>query len=161
RAQDLDVSSMQYVDKALKLAPTHAVALRKKLSIARAIGGELPALAACDELLKANPEDLELQFSRAELLVALGNLAEALEPLEKVRAAHPDDARTALLRAHILFQLGRNEEAIPIAKAIVEGTTAPEASALTELARLSEAASPDLALVARQRVLQIDPRNLQ
>ena len=161
RAQDLDASSMQYVDKALKLAPTHAVALRKKLSIARAIGGELPALAACDELLKVNPEDLELQFSRAELLVAVGNLAEALEPLEKVRAAHPDDARTALLRAHILFQLGRNEEAIPIAKAIVEGTTAPEANALTELARLSEASSPDLALVARERILQIDPRNLQ
>lgn len=161
RAQDLDASSTQYVDKALKLAPTHAGALRKKLLIARAVGGELQALAACDELLKANPEDLELQFARAELLVAVGNLSDALEPLEKVRAAHPDDARTALLRAHILFQLGRNEEAIPIAKAIVEGTNAPEANALTELARLSEAASPDLALVARERILQIDPRNLQ
>lgn len=161
RAQDLDASSTQYVDKALKLAPTHPVALRKKLSIARAIGGELPALAACDELLKVNPDDLELQFARAELLVAVGNLAEALEPLEKVRAAHPDDARTALLRAHILFQLGRNEEAIPIARAIVEGTTAPDANALVELARLSESASPDLALVARERILQIDPRNLQ
>src|SRR5271157_946475 len=161
RAQDLDASSTQYVDKALKLAPTNSVALHQKLSLARAVGGELQALAACDELLKTNPDDLELQFARAELLVAVGNLAEALAPLEKIRAAHPDDARTALLRAHILFQLGRNEEAIPIAKAIVEGTTAPEASALTELARLSEAASPDLALVARQRVLQIDPRNLQ
>ncbi|MGP8016921.1 MAG: tetratricopeptide repeat protein [Thermoplasmata archaeon] len=161
RAQDLDVASTQYVDKALKLAPTHSGALHKKLSLARAIGGELQALAACDELLKTNPDDLDLQFARAELLVAVGNLSEALAPLDKVRAARPDDARTALLRAHILFQLGRNEEAIPIAKAIVEGTTAPEANALTELARLSEAASPDLALVARQRILQIDPRNLQ
>jgi len=161
RAQDLDASSMQYVDKALKIAPTHSGALHKKLAIARAVGGELQALAACDELLKTHPEDLELQFARAELLVAVGNLAEALEPLEKVRAAHPDDARTALLRAHILFQLGRTEEAIPIAKAIVEGSTAPEANALTELARLSEASSPDLALVARERILQIDPRNLQ
>jgi tetratricopeptide (TPR) repeat protein len=161
RAQDLDASSTQYVDKALKLAPTHSGALHKKLVLARAVGGELQALGACDELLKTNPEDLDLQFARAELLVAVGNLAEALVPLEKVRAARPDDARTALLRAHILFQLGRNEEAIPIAKAIVEGTTAPEASALAELARLSEAASPDLALVARERILQIDPRNLQ
>jgi len=161
RAQDLDAASTQYVDKALKLAPTHSGALHKKLSLARAVGGELQALAACDELLKTNPEDLDLQFARAELLVAVGNLAEALGPLDTVRAARPDDARTALLRAHILFQLGRNEEAIPIAKAIVEGTTAPEASALAELAHLSEAASPDLALVARQRVLQIDPRNLQ
>jgi tetratricopeptide (TPR) repeat protein len=161
RAQDLDASSTQYVDKALKLAPTNSVALHKKLSLARAVGGELQALAACDELLKTNPEDLDLQFARAELLVAVGNLAEALSPLEKIRAAHPDDARTALLRAHILFQLGRNEEAIPIARAIVEGTTAPDASALTELARLSEAASPELAMVARQRILQIDPRNLQ
>lgn len=161
RAQDLDASSMQYVDKALKLAPSNSTALHKKLSLARAVGGELQALAACDELLKTSPDDLELQFARAELLVAVGNLAEALDPLEKVRAARPDDARTALLRAYILFQLGRNEEAIPIAKAIVEGTTAPEANALTELARLSEAASPDLALVARERILQIDPRNLQ
>ncbi|HYA69918.1 MAG TPA: tetratricopeptide repeat protein [Thermoplasmata archaeon] len=161
RAQDLDASSMQFVDKALKLAPSHPAALRKKLSIARALGGELQALAACDELLKANPDDLELQFARAELLVGVGNLAEALVPLEKVRAARPDDARTALLRAHILFQLGRTEEAIPIAKAIVEGTTAPEANALMELARLSEASSPDLALVARERIVQIDPRNLQ
>ena len=161
RAQDLDASSTQYVDKALKLAPSNPVALRKKLALARAQGGELQALAACDELLKSSPEDLELQFARGELLVAVGNLTEALEPLEKVRAAHPDDARTALLRAHILFQLGRTDEAIPIAKAIVEGTTAPEANALNELARLSEATSPDLALVARERILQIDPRNLQ
>ena len=161
RAQDLDASSTQYVDKALKLDPSNSHALHTKLTLARATGGELQALAACDELLKTNPDDLDLQFARAELLVAVGNLADALEPLEKVRAAHPDDARTALLRAHILFQLGRNEEAIPIAKAIVEGTTAPEANALTELARLSEAASPDLALVARERIAQIDPRNLQ
>jgi len=161
RAQDLDASSTQFVDKALKLAPANAKALHQKLALARATGGELQALAACDELLKANPEDLELQFDRAELLVAVGNLAEALEPLDKVRAAHPDDARTALLRAHILFQLGRNDEAIPIARAIVEGSTPPEANALTELARLSEASSPDLALVARERILQIDPRNLQ
>jgi len=149
KAQDLDASSMQYVDRALKLAPGNSVALRKKLSLARALGGELPALTACDELLKANPDDLDLQFARAELLVAVGNLSEALTPLDKVRTARPDDARTALLRAHILFQLGREEEAIPIAKAIVEGTSAPEASALMELAHLSEASSPDLALVAR------------
>jgi len=161
RAQDLDASSTQYVDRALKLAPNHAAALRKKLALARALGGEIQALAACDELLKTNPDDVELQFSRAELLVAVGNLAEALAPLDKVREARPDDPRAALLRAHILFQLGRAEEAIPIAKAIVEGTTAPEAGALTELARLSEPTSPDLALVARERILQIDPRNLQ
>jgi tetratricopeptide (TPR) repeat protein len=161
RAQDLDASSTQFVDKALKLAPTNPAALRKKLTLARALGGELPALAACDELLKTNPEDLELLFARAELLVAVGNLTEALVPLEKVREAHPDDARAALLRAHILFQLGRTEEAIPIAKGIVEGTNAPEAGALNELARLSEPTSPDLAILARERILQIDPRNLQ
>ena len=161
RAQDLDASSTQYVDKALKLDPANSRALHMKLALARATGGELQALAACDELLKTNPEDLDLQFARAELLVAVGNLAEALEPLDKVRAARPEDARTALLRAHILFQLGRSEEAVPIAKAIVEGTAAPEANALTELARISEASSPDLALVARERIVQIDPRNLQ
>ena len=161
KAQDLDASSMQFVDRALKLAPTNSAALRKKLILARALGGELPALAACDELLKTNPDDLELQFARAELLVGVGNLADALAPLEKVRAAHPDDPRATLLRAHILFQLGRSEEAIPIAKAVVEGTSAPEANALMELARLSEPSSPDLALVARERIVQIDPRNLQ
>jgi tetratricopeptide (TPR) repeat protein len=160
-AQQLDAASTQYVDKALKLAPHDPRVLRAKLDLARAVGGDLPALAACDELLKSNPDDLELLYARAELLALLGRTAEALEPLGRVRAAHSEDIRAALLNARILFQLDRADEAVPIAKAIVEAVTPPEASALQEVATLLEPKVPDLALAARERLREVDPRNLQ
>jgi tetratricopeptide (TPR) repeat protein len=161
RAQQLDAASTQYVDKALKLAPHDPRALRMKIDLARALGGEVSALAAADELLKSNPDDLELLFARAELLAALGRTSDALEPLERVRAAHPDDARAALLGARLLFHLGRTEEAIPIAKSIVESPSAPDVTALQEIATLAEPKAPELALAARERLRELDPRNLQ
>jgi len=160
-AQQLDAASTQYVDKALKLAPHDPRALRAKLDLARALGGEVPALDACDELLKANPDDLELLYARAELLAALGRAADALEPLERVRSAHPEDARAALLDARLLYQLGREEDAQAIAKAIVESPSSPDPAALEELAALAEPKTPELALAARERLREVDPRNMQ
>jgi tetratricopeptide (TPR) repeat protein len=160
-AQQLDAASTQYVDKALKLAPHDPRALRAKLELARALGGDLPALAACEELLSSNPDDLDLLEARAELLASLGRGTEALEALALVRKGRPDDPRAALLNARLLFQLDRAAEALPIAKAIVEGTTPPDPGALTEIASLTEAATPDLALAARERLRTVDPRNVQ
>ncbi len=162
RAQQLDAASTQYVDKALKLAPHDARALRLKLEVARALGGELPALAACDELLASNPDDLDLLFARAELLAALGRGAEALEPLARVRAGRPEDLRASLLNARLLFRLDRAEEAVPVARTIVESTAPPpDAAALGEIATLAESASAELALSARERLREVDPRNVQ
>ena len=160
-AQQLDASSTQYLDKALKLAPQNPRVLRMKLELARALGGDVPALAACDELLRSNPDDLELLHARAELLAALGRSEEALVPLGKVRAERPDDPRAALLEARLLFQLGRAEEALPVAKKLVETTTAPDAAALAEIALLTDPKYPDLALATRERLREVEPRNLQ
>jgi tetratricopeptide (TPR) repeat protein len=160
-AQQLDATSTQYVDKALKLAPDSPRALRMKLELARANGGELPALAACEELLKATPDDVELLLARADLLAALGRLPEALEALERVHAVAPDDPRATVLHVRALFRLERMTEALPIAHGVVEGSAAPDAAALDEIARSVEADAPDLAVAARQRLREVDPRNLQ
>jgi tetratricopeptide (TPR) repeat protein len=160
-AQQLDAASTQYVDKALKLAPHDARVLRAKLDLARALGGDLPALAACDELLASNPDDLDLLYARAELLTALGRTEEALQPLTRVRAARPEDAAATLVHVRLLFRLEKSEEAVQIAQTLVESSTPPEPSALAEVATLTEAVSPDLALAARERLKEVDPRNVQ
>jgi tetratricopeptide (TPR) repeat protein len=160
-AQQLDAASTQYVDKALKLAPHDSRALRMKLDLARALGGDLPALAACDELLKSNPDDLDLLSARAELLATLGRSADALEALDRVLAGRADDAHAALLKTRLLFQLERAEEALPVAKSIVESASPPDPAALTEVAALAEPTAPELALAARERLKEVDPRNVQ
>ena len=161
RAQQLDATSTQYVDKALKLVPDHPRALRMKLELARAQGGELPALAACEELLKATPDDVELLLARADLLAALGRLADSLDALEKVHTVAPDDPRAHVLHVRALFRLDRGAEAVPIARGLVEGSAPPDAAALDEIARALETDAPDLAIAARQRLREVDPRNLQ
>ena len=159
-AQRLDASSTQYVDRALQLAPGDPEALRLKVELARAGGGDLQALAACGALLKEHPDDLELLRSQAALLASLGRSAEALEPLRRVRAAHPDDLSLALLHAQVLVRVGRPAEALPIATSIVQSPTAPDASTLEQVAQLVGADHPELALGARERLRQVDPRNL-
>jgi tetratricopeptide (TPR) repeat protein len=161
RAQQLDATSMQYVDKALKLVPNHSAALRTKLELARASGGEIPALAACEELLKTSPDDPELLLARADLLAAVGRLPEALEALEKLQTVAPDDPRAKALHLRALVRLDRTSDALPIAKGIVEGSETPDGAALEEIARTLEADAPDLAVAARRRLSEVDPRNLQ
>jgi tetratricopeptide (TPR) repeat protein len=161
RAQQLDATSTQYVDKALKLVPNHSRALRTKLELARANGGELPALAACEELLKATPDDSELLLARADLLAAIGRLPEALDALDRVHQVAPNDPRAKVLHVRALFRLERTGDALPIAKGIVQGAEAPDPVALDEIARALETDAPDLAIAARQRLSEVDPRNLQ
>ncbi len=160
-AQQLDATSTQYVDRALKLLPGNPRALRMKLELARAQGGELPALAACDELLRSTPDDVELLLARADLLAALGRLPEALDALERIHTIAPDDPRAKVLHTRALFRLERTADAVPIAQSIVDGPGAPEAGALDEIARALETDAPDLAIAARQRLREVDPRNLQ
>ncbi|MGB6500903.1 MAG: tetratricopeptide repeat protein [Thermoplasmata archaeon] len=160
RAQRLDASSTQYVDRALKLTPNDPEALRLKVELARAGGGDLEALSACDALLKDHPDDLELLRSRAGLLALLSRPAEALEPLGKVRAAQPENLSAALLHAQVLMRLERSDEALPILTSLVESKTAPEASILDQAAELAASHRPELALAARERLREVDPRNV-
>ena len=160
-AQQYDAASTQYVERALKLVPDHPKALRLKVDLARAHGGELEALQACDELLKQHPDDLDLVLARAGLLVALGQGEAALEPIERVRKERPDDRAAAILQVRILAQLGRNELAVPFANALLGVEPPPDGAAVDEIARLMEPTLPDVALRARERLREIEPRNVQ
>ncbi|MGC2289556.1 MAG: tetratricopeptide repeat protein, partial [Thermoplasmata archaeon] len=161
-AQRLDAASSQYVDRALKLDPKHPVALRMKLQLARSGGGELQALEAADALLAANPEDPELLLEKARLLATLGQLQPALETLQPVAAVRPDDPHVRFLKARLLFAMGRLEEAVPLYKGLVEGKDLLDSVALAEIATDLEknGQEPDLLLAARQRLRELDPRNL-
>jgi tetratricopeptide (TPR) repeat protein len=161
RAQELDASSSRYVDRALKLVPNHPRALRIKIDLARSRGGDVPALSACEELLRENPEDADLLRARAELLASLGRLDEALEAVRKVLERSPNDRALQLFEARLLFRRHRPEEAAPIAAAIVASSEPPESSALEEIAGLALDTRPDVALAARKRLREVDPRNLQ
>ncbi|HUJ77555.1 MAG TPA: hypothetical protein VLX64_00970, partial [Thermoplasmata archaeon] len=156
QAQKLDASSTQFVDRALQLAPTDPEVLRAKVELARAGGGELEALQACEALLKEHPDDLELLRSEAALLAAVGRPKDALVPLLRVREARPDDPGLALLHAQVLTRLGRAGEAMPIATAIVEAKEAPDAAVLEQVAELAGADRPELALTARERLRAVD-----
>ncbi len=161
KAQELDASSTRYLDRALKLVPNHPRALRLKIDLARAHGGDVKALAACDELLKEHPDDPDLLRARAELLGVLGRTDEALVLVRRVRGSRPDDPALELVEARLLFRLRQNDEALPLAEKIVGRTEPPNASTLEELATLSVELRPELALTARKRLRDIDPRNLQ
>ena len=161
RAQELDAASTQYVDRALKLAPNDPRALRVKLDLARALGGDLQALAACDELLKSSPDDLELLHARAEVLAALGRFEDALENIERVRSLQPEDAALELLHVRVLFRLKRPDEAVPLANALVSRSEPPDGATLEQIASIAGSDHPELALAARERLQEVEPRNVQ
>jgi len=161
-AQRLEAASSQYVDRALKLDPKHPVALRMKLQLARSGGGEQQALEAANALLAADPGDPELLLEKARLLATLGQLQPALETLQPVAAVHPDDPHVRFLKARLLFAMGRLEEAVPLYQGLIEAKDLLDAVALGEIASDLEknGQEPDLLLAARQRLRELDPRNL-
>ena len=161
RAQELDAASTQYVDRALRLAPHDPRALRMKLDLAAARGGDVLALAACDELLKSNPDDLALLRARAEVLAALARYDEAIEVIDRVRSEQPDDVPFQLLRVRVLFQLKRADEALPLATALVRRKDAPDGATLEQIASIAGSDHPELALAARERLREVEPRNVQ
>ena len=161
-AQRLEAASSQYVDRALKLDPKNPVALRMKLQLARSGGGEPQALEAAEALLAANPDDPELLLEKARLQAALGQLQPALETLQPVAAARPDDPHVRFLKARLLFAMGRLDEALPLYQGLIEGRELVDAVALAEIAHDLDAngQQPDLLLATRQRLREIDPRNV-
>ncbi|MCI4363524.1 MAG: tetratricopeptide repeat protein [Thermoplasmata archaeon] len=162
RAQKLDPSSSQYVDRALKLVPNHPEALRVKLQLARAAGGARQALEACELLLAANPDDSELLLTRAELLTSLGQLEPAQGLIEGLRTRLPSDPRVAALYARLLFALDRPKEAVEEVRKVLDSKTAMDPEILLLLAE-RVAASPDgrpLALELRRRIREAAPTHL-
>lgn len=161
RAQQLDATSMQYVERALRAVPNHAVALRMKLNLARAHGGDVQALEACNALLLTNPTDPGLLFARAELLSALGQVDAAFEALAKAEEANPSEPKVPLLRGRLLLATGKGPEAVAEFAKLLDGGTPLDAVALGEVAEaLERAGEPARAIDARQKLRQLEPRNL-
>jgi tetratricopeptide (TPR) repeat protein len=162
RAQQLDVASMQYVEKALKAAPNHSGALKAKLQLARSQGGDRPALEAAEALLADNPDDAELQLAHAELLAAVGELERALAAVGPLREQRPDDPRLLLLAGRLDLALGRTPDGIAAFRSAVEGPTPLDAVQLAEIAERLEAAGADLALAVevRTKLRDTEPQNL-
>ncbi len=160
-AQQLDASSTQYVDKALRLVPTDPKALRMKLSLAEALGGDLSGLEAADELLKGSPDDPGLRLARARLLASVGRPTEALAAVTPLRGDRPESDPANLLAIRLQFEVGAADRGAASSKSLIARAEPPDASTLGELARLLETPAPDLALSARQRLAEVDPRNLQ
>lgn len=161
RAQQLDATSMQYVERALRAVPNHPVALRMKLNLARAHGGEVQALEACNALLASNPKDPGLLLARAELLSSLGQVDAAFEALGAAQEANPGESKVALLRGRLLAATGKTAEAVTEFTALLDGAAVLDAVALGEIAETLESAGRiDPAIAAREKLRKLEPRNL-
>ena len=163
RAQELDPTTTRYVDRALKLLPRDPAALAAKLAIARAHGEEKAALEACDALLALTPGDRELAITRIELLTALGDLDGALAAVSQLSPGTTVDLRLAYLAGKLHLALGHTEPAVEQLRTLFAGPTLPDAAMARDVAERLESAkaAPDLSLRARERLLELEPRNLQ
>ncbi len=162
QAQQLDATSTQYVDRALKLIPGHPKALRVKLALAMTLGGVKQATETCDQLLQSNPSDPELHFTKANLLASSGDLAPALDSLEKAIQLKPDDPRYLFLKARVLLALQKNDEAFALYRSLLEKRAEVDPALLLELASTLETMNlqSDLLVDVRRRIKELDPRNL-
>ena len=161
KAQQLDATSTQYVDRALKVAPNHPTALRMKLQLARAHGGDRQALEACEALLQGTPDDPGLLLARAELLTSLGEVPAALEALAKAETAKPEDPKVRLLRGRLWMASGKSAEAAAQFTDLLRADTTLDAVALGEMAEvLEQTGAVETAIEARQRTQALEPRNL-
>ncbi|HEV2316192.1 MAG TPA: tetratricopeptide repeat protein [Thermoplasmata archaeon] len=161
-AQQLDPSSMQFVERALKLNPQHPGALRVKMQLARAQGGERAVLEAAEILLRGAPDDVDLLLAKAESQIAVGDTDGATATVERLRSVGPDDPRTIAARAKLLFALARDDDAGAEARRLLESKLAVEPALFGDLADavVRRGKDPELALSLRTRVREHDPRNL-
>ncbi len=161
-AQQLDATSMQYVEKALRLDPKNAIALRMKLQLAKAHGGDQQALDACEALLVTHPDDPELLIARAELLGSLGRGDAAIAAIQKAKQVRPDDPRVLFLSGRLLLQHQRADEAVGEFRAVLASKRSVDTGTLAEMADLIETmpGGAALALEARLKVRDLEPRNL-
>ncbi|MCI4331942.1 MAG: tetratricopeptide repeat protein [Thermoplasmata archaeon] len=162
RAQELEATSLQYVDRALKVAPAHPKALRVELDLARAHGAYRPALDACVALLREAPEDDALLQARAELLDRLGDAPGALAAADGALAHQPQHEGMRQLRVRLLLSSDDVEKARAAVQELLAKPEGLDGPALQSLAALVEARTHDreLALAIRERLRKADPRNL-
>ncbi len=161
RAQELDPASTQYVDRALRVSPSDPRALRTKVELARVRSGDASGLEAVDELLKTNPDDLPLKRYRADVLAALGRNDDALAAIAELRKGGDDDPAMRSLEARLLLSAGRTADASPLLEKLVAPNAGTDPATLERIAATAAAALPEVALAARERLRDADPRNVQ
>jgi tetratricopeptide (TPR) repeat protein len=162
QAQQLDVASTQYVDRALKLEPKHPRALQMKLAISIRTGGTAEAISTCEQLIASNPQDSSLYFTLANLLTDAGRLDEALACVDRALDLTPDHPIFLFGRARILRKMDRIPEAFALLKSLLDKRVEVDSGTLLEAADALEMnpIDPGLLLAVRTRLLEVDPRNL-
>jgi len=161
-AQQLDATSTQFVDRALKLVPGHPEALRMKLAHAMALGGVKQATEVCEQLLQASPGDAELHFTRASLLASAGKFDEALPAVDRALEINASEPRFHFLRARLLLTVGRYAEAFTLYRRLLQEKATVDPAVLGDLAQTLEGQKlePALALEVRRRLADVDPGNV-
>ncbi|MCI4358186.1 MAG: tetratricopeptide repeat protein [Thermoplasmata archaeon] len=162
KAQELDATSTQFVERALRLSPGHPGAQRLCLQLAKAHGGTEQALRACEALLTTSPNDPELLFARVDLLAQLGQIGPALDAVAPARTARPGDPRLAVIAGRLHLASGHTKDALEEFRLAAESSGRLEPAELAELAdRIDATGEPtELAVSVRQTLLEREPRNL-
>ena len=162
QAQQLDASSTQYVDRALKISPNNSRALHMKLDIAIKLGGATAAISTCQALIAQNPNDANLQYTLAVLLASNGRQDVALKALDRALALFPDNPSYLFTKAKLLRESKSYAEAFGLYRTLLEKKVPVDAVTLLEIASAleNEPIDNDLLKAVRLRALEIDPRNL-
>ncbi len=162
QAQQLDATSTQYVDRALKIQAGNPKALQMKLAISIRMGGTGEAINTCRQLIATNPRDATLNFTLANLLVNAGRYDEALKAVDMSLQSQPDNPTYLFAKARILREMERYPEAFELYRALLNQRVETSAGVLQEVAEALESKQldQDLIIAIRMRMLELDPRNL-
>ena len=99
-------------DRAIGLAPEHAIAHHLRGSALSELGRHAEALPALRQAIALDPALTYIQYKIALELSFLQLDTEALEAVDSAMAANSDDVAPLILRGSILFDLHRYEEAL-------------------------------------------------
>jgi tetratricopeptide (TPR) repeat protein len=162
QAQQLDVASTQYVDRALKLSPKYPKALQMKLAISIHLGGTAEAISTCEQLISTSPEDPGLYYTLANLLSEQTRLDDALKALDRALGLLPENPAFLFTRARILRKMEDYPQAFALLRSLLERKADVDSGTLLEIIDAMEKSNLDAQLLEllRIRLLEVDPRNL-
>ncbi len=109
--RDLD-SALAAFDRSIALDSSNLQAGQAAIAVLCDAQRPAEALARCEGLLSAHPDDAQLQFSAGVVREALGDFAGALDRYDRALAIDPGFVRALQNRGIALTRLGRIEEAI-------------------------------------------------
>lgn len=103
--------ALEWINRALEVAPRDIEALFRKGEILAAKGDDEAALTALDQALALNPNAMRIRLARASLQLKRGDAKQALEDVEAVRRINPDDITSKFLLWQIHDQTGAADAA--------------------------------------------------